>query len=350
MTRLGFDTIGKIIASRRVLAAAAAAMAWLVLTCAPGVACAQSSLTPAATMIDNVAQLSFVDGARSASLPSNHVALQVQEILDVRVDVLTPFIDTEAGASDQRLAFRITNLGNGWQAFDLSFSHVDDDFDPESCRIIIDWDGDGLLDMTRDRVTSTTPVLAPGASVVAWVSCGIPASTSHGALGRILLRAFPAVLRGGSTESAMANAGNGGVYVVMGPSLRGGGGGDGAVSPPGGFRVGKVDARLVKTQAVTDSAGGARAMPGSIVTYSLEARFGAGPAVRDAKISDAIPAGSDYVAGSLTLDGASLSDGVDADAGRFAGGAIEVGLGDIAAPVTRVVTFKVRINPIGSSS
>jgi hypothetical protein len=56
------------------------------------------------------------------------------------------------------------------------------------------------------------------------------------------------------------------------------------------------------------------------------------------------------VAGSLTVDGAALSDADDSDAGRFGAGAIEVALGDVEAKSSRFVTFKVRIDPLGSPS
>lgn len=379
MTHSGPHKTGKITASRGVSACALLGVAALV--CAPGVGKAQTSsdpstMTPAATMIDNVASMSVKTGDQVSTLPSNKVSLQVQEIIDVRVDVLTPDVDVEADSTDQRVGFRITNTGNGWQAFDLTFAVIDGGFDPQACTIWVDWDGDGHLDKTRDRQSTVTPVLAPGASVVAWVSCGIPASAPMGSWGRILLRAFPAVLRNGATPGTMATAGNGGVFVVLGRNLRGGTGGtggsggggtgggtsgggagggtgggtDGGTSQPATFHVGKVSAQLIKTQTVVDAGGGARAMPGAIVTYSLEARFGGGVAVRQAVVSDPVPAGATYVAGSLTLDGAPLSDAADSDAGRFADGSIEVGLGDIAVPTVRTVTFKVRINPLGSAS
>lgn len=369
MTRLGLHITSKITALRGVSVCALLGAAALV--CAPSVGWGQTAsdpttMTPAATMIDNVASLSMQTDDKVTELQSNQVSLQVQEIIDVQVDILTPEVDVEADAQNQRLGFRIRNFGNGWQAFDLSVSILDGDFDPQACAILVDWDGDGHLDTTRDRQSTTTPVLTPGASVVAWVSCSIPTGAVHGALGRLLLRAFPAVLRNGTTPVVMATAGTSGTFVVLGRNLRprvlvgggtggtgggtDGGGTDGGVSPPATFRVGKVDAQLVKTQSVTDPAGGARAIPGAIVTYSLEARFGAGVGVKQAVISDAIPTGSTYVAGSLTLDGAPLSDAADTDAGRLAGDSIEVGLGDVAAPAVRTVTFKVRINPLGSAS
>ena len=314
------------------------------------------TMTASGTMIDNVAALGFNDAKTGpVTLSSNKVSLQVQEILDVSVEVLTPELEVEADTSNQRLGFRIRNLGNGHQAFDLSLSVMDGDFDPQACAIWVDWDGDGHLDTTRDKLSNVTPVLAPGQAVVAWVSCNIPEARA-GAWARILLRAWPSVLRNGTTEAIMATAGNGGVYVVMGPTLRGGnGGGAGGETgdnPPtfATYRVGKTNAQLIKSQSVTDTAGGTRAIPGSIVTYSLEARFGAGAGARQVKVSDAIPAGSTYVPGSLTVDGAPLSDADDGDAGRFAAGAVEVALGDVDAKTSRFVTFKVRIDPLGSPS
>ena len=270
MTHSGFHTTSTITASRGVSICALIGVAALV--CAPGLAQARPTMTPAATMIDNIASLSVKTGDTVASVPSNLVSLQVQEILDVRVDVLTPDVDVEADSHDQRLGFRITNLGNGSQAFDLSFTVEGGGFDPQACTIWVDWDGDGHLDKTRDRQSTITPVLAPGASVVAWVSCSIPANAPKGSWGRILLRAYPAILRNGATPGTMATGGNGGVFVVLGRTLRpglligggtggtgggtggtgGGTDGDGNTSPPATFYVGRTDAQLIKTQTVVD--------------------------------------------------------------------------------------------------
>ncbi|WP_184719819.1 DUF11 domain-containing protein [Caulobacter sp.] len=352
MRHLNHIAADKPTASRGGVAAACVLAAALV--CAPGVSKAQTdpaSMTSAGAMIDNIAALTFTDQFGPQARTSNKVSLKVQEIVDVSVETLTPEVDVEADAKDQRLAFRIRNLGNGWEAFDLSFEHIDDDFDPDACSIIMDWDGDGHLDMARDRVIATTPVLAPGQSVVAWVSCHIPSDVRMGALGRIRLRAFPAALRNGATESDMAQAGNGGVFMVFGRYLRGGGGtgNGGATSQPATYRVGKADVRLIKSQDIVDALDDGSVVAGTIVTYGLEARVGEGAAARQARITDAIPAGATYLDGSLTLDGAALTDADDGDAGRFANGAIEVELGDIAAQSSRTVTFRVRINPTGST-
>lgn len=350
------------IIARKPTASRGAVVAMCVLTAAfagaPGLAKAQSdpaTMTPAGTVIENVAGLSYTDKNGPQTRASNRVSVKVQEIVDVSVEALTPEVDVQADANDQRLAFRIRNLGNGREAFDLSFVHSDDeDFDPDACQIIVDWDGNGVLDMTRDRVTSTTPVLAPGESVVAWVSCHIPGSARNGAMARIRLRAFPTVLRNGATDADRATAGNSGVFMVLGRNLRGGTGtggtgNGGATSQPATYRVGEVNAQLIKSQDIVDALDDGSVVAGTIVTYILEARVGASAPARQARITDAIPAGADYLDGSMTLDGAPLSDAADGDAGRFANGSIEVELGDLAAQSSRTVTFKVRINANGST-
>jgi hypothetical protein len=59
---------------------------------------------------------------------------------------------------------------------------------------------------------------------------------------------------------------------------------------------------------------------------------------------DPVPAGTTYVAGSMRLNAAGLSDAVDADAGRFTGTGVQVDLGTLVAPATRAVTFRATIN------
>jgi len=103
--------------------------------------------------------------------------------------------------------------------------------------------------------------------------------------------------------------------------------------------------------------GSQNAVRDSVITYTLEARFTA--AVTGARIADPIPAGTVFVPGSLTLDGAPLSDAADGDAGRFdatgtaqTGGAqtggtqgpgIAVALGQVAAASVHTVQFKAKI-------
>ena len=101
-------------------------------------------------------------------------------------------------------------------------------------------------------------------------------------------------------------------------------------------------ASLVKSQTVRAPDGSATPASGAVVTYALAATFDAAGA-RGAVIEDPVPAGTSYLPGSMTLDGAALSDAADGDAGDCDGRLIRVALGDVAAAVTRTVTFQVRL-------
>jgi hypothetical protein len=61
-------------------------------------------------------------------------------------------------------------------------------------------------------------------------------------------------------------------------------------------------------------------------------------------VSDPVPAGTTYKPGSLTLEGAPLTDAADADSGSFTGAAVNVALGTVAAGATRTITFQVKID------
>jgi len=62
-------------------------------------------------------------------------------------------------------------------------------------------------------------------------------------------------------------------------------------------------------------------------------------------ITDVIPAGTTYAPGTLALDGSTLSDAADGDAGRASDAdGINVSLGTVAGGTTRNVTFDVVID------
>ena len=85
-------------------------------------------------------------------------------------------------------------------------------------------------------------------------------------------------------------------------------------------------------------------MPGAIVTYRLVATVSGSGSLANLRIADAIPAGTTYRSGTLTLEGGGLSDAADADAGEFTGTGVAVRLGTLAGGATRTVTFQVAID------
>jgi len=61
-------------------------------------------------------------------------------------------------------------------------------------------------------------------------------------------------------------------------------------------------------------------------------------------ITDAIPADTTYVAGSLTLDSSALTDASGDDAGEASATDIAVDLGTVPGGTSRAVTFDVTID------
>ena len=104
-----------------------------------------------------------------------------------------------------------------------------------------------------------------------------------------------AVTGSGTPGTVFAGAGDGGGDAVVGPT-----GARAELVVPVGRR--RDAPTLTKTQSVLAPDGSARAVRGAMITYTLVARFPA--ATGAARIDDPVPAGTTYVPGSLSLDGA----------------------------------------------
>ena len=111
----------------------------------------------------------------------------------------------------------------------------------------------------------------------------------------------------------------------------------------GGYVVSDIATDLIKTQVVSDPWGGSSPVPGATITYTLALSVTGSGSLDNTLITDAVPAGTTYVAGSLRLDGSPLTDVVDLDEGRFTGAGIAVDLGALIAPASRTVVFQVLI-------
>ena len=102
---------------------------------------------------------------------------------------------------------------------------------------------------------------------------------------------------------------------------------------------------LTKSAAVADPYGGTSPVPGALVTYTLTTHATGSGVATGVHITDAIPAGTSYQAGTLTLNGSALTDSADGDVGTASSSGIDVGLGTIAGgSADKAITFKVKIN------
>lgn len=309
-----------------------------VIALLPALACALG--TPAGTQIDNTATVSYDLGGVPGTSISNTDSFLVAELLDTTLTsndaANVAAFSPESGIA---LSFTLTNTGNGSEAFALTFDAAlgGDQFDPQGVQVYLD-DGDGLFNSATDTLYApgiNDPVLAADDSRVLFIVGDMPASLAGGDLGAAQLTAT-AVTGSGAPGTPFNGAGDGGVDALVGAS--------GASASDQNAYVITAYASLAKASAVLDPLGGSSPVPGAIITYTLTFAVPAGVNVTAAQVADAIPAGTTYQPGSLTLDAAVLTDAIGDDAGEFAAGGIAVDLGNVAGPATHTIVFKVSIN------
>lgn len=297
--------------------------------------------TLAGTNIENIATASFDTGSGTVDIQSNTSVILVDELLDVTVASTDPGdVTTTPGATGVSLTYRVTNNGNGPESFRLTanVANSGDDFDPVFGQIVIDTNNNGVYDAGVDTVYvagTNDPLLQPDQSVNVFVLTNIPSTQTNGDRAGVSLLAS-AGTGTGAPGTTFAGAGEGGGDAVVGTT-----GADGDAN--GFIRVDAASVVLAKSATILDPFGGSNAVPGSIITYTLVATVGGTGTLNNLVINDPLPAGTSYVAGSLTLQAASLTDAADTDAGNFNGTRVSVTLGNVPSGETRTVTFQTRI-------
>lgn len=296
----------------------------------------------AGTMIENTAVASYDEGGVVRSINSNTVTVRVDELLNVTLTSL----DTgplAARPGDAVLAFELTNQGNGSEAFRLVANTAvgGNDFDASFRAIAIDSNGNGTYDEGVDEILpapQTTAIIAPDAALTVFVLLTVPEGVVDGQTSNVDLSA-EAVTGSGTPGTTFARAGVDGGDAIVGNT--------GALAVARGSLNNTVaNVALVKSVTLRDPFGGTSAVPGTIATFTIEARVSGTGAVNNLVITDPVPSGTTYVAGSLALDAAALTDAADSDAGAASdANGITVNLGSTAAGARRAVSFDVTIDP-----
>jgi uncharacterized repeat protein (TIGR01451 family) len=297
--------------------------------------------TLAGTDIENIATASYDTGTGTVEIQSNPVVITVDELLDVTLTNTDPGdVTVTNGAQNTVLTYRITNIGNGPEAYRLTpdVAVGGDDFDPSLVQIVLDTNNNGVYDPGVDTVYvsgTNDPLLNPDQGINVFVINNIPATQNNGDQADVRLTAA-AITGVGAPGTSFAGAGEGGGNAVVGTS-----GAD--ADDTGRLLVEAATVTLTKTATVVDPFGGSTSVPGSIVTYTLVASITGSGTLANMAITDPVPVGTTYVAASTTLEAAALTDASDTDAGNFNGSRISVSLGAVPAGQTRTVTFKTRI-------
>jgi uncharacterized repeat protein (TIGR01451 family) len=297
--------------------------------------------TLAGTDITNTATATYDTPTGPVTLDSNTVIINVDELLDVTIIGTDPGdVSTAPSATNNVLTYRITNTGNGSEAFALTadVNRSGDDFNPTLSQIVIDTNNNGVYDAGVDTIYvagSNEPVLAPDQSRVVFVLTNTPATPVNGNRAEVVLTAT-ATTGSGAPGTSFAGLGDGGGDAVVGTTR--------ATAEDNGFlAVQAATLALVKSATILDPFGGTRPVPGAIITYNLVATVSGSGTLNNLVISDPIPANTTYSVGTITYEATALTDAADADAGNYNGTRISVAAGNVPAGQTRTVTFKVRI-------
>jgi len=302
--------------------------------------------TPAGTVISNSAQVSFQLGGTTTIQSSNAVSITVSERIDVAVTLQSGQVLVAAGDSDRSLLFTLTNTGNGTETYALSLDSglAGDDFNPVPATPAIYFDDDSSGDFSAGDTAYSPgvndPQLLADESISVLLVNGIPGSALNGQLGRSELTAS-STTGTGNPGDPFPGQGDGGTDAVIGTS-------GGVAAQFGEYLVSDVQIAIIKSVAVSDPFGGQEPVPGATLQYTVTVEVTNGGTATAAAFADPIPAGTTYTANSITLNGGSLSDAADADAGEFDSGAtptVVVRLGDLVqADGIQTVVFEVTID------
>ncbi len=302
--------------------------------------------TPAGTVIENTATVSFDVGGTPLSVDSNTTTLTVDERIDVTVTVQSPQVLVAANDMNRELLFTVTNTGNGTETFQLAIDSViaGNDFDPVPAvpAIYFDTDGSGDFNVGDQAYTpgSNDPVLLADESVDVFLINDIPGTVLNGQIGRSELTATSATGTG-APGTEFAGQGDNGVDAIIGTT-------GGEAADLGEYLVSEVAVSVTKAQAVTDPFGGSEPLPGSTITYTITVEVTSTGTASTSVLSDAIPTFTTYVPNSVTLNGSPLTDAADADAGEFNTAGIPsvvVQLGDLTqTDGIQTIVFEVQID------
>jgi len=302
--------------------------------------------TPACTDIVNQATATYTIGAEEFTKDSNATSTLVAQLLDVSVvwqDVAS--ITVSPGDAAKVLTFLVTNTGNTTDSFLLEgwSTLPDDDFNPILGDIYLDSNGSGTYEPGVDDfyVAGTNdPVLDAGQSIVVFLLNGIPTGLADGDEGDSRLTATSNI-GSGDPGTVIPEATECDADAVIGTS-------GGSSSDIGTYIVSNVIVDVVKSAVVSDQFSGTQPIPGATITYTITVSFSGSGTAEGVVITDIIPANTTYTAGTLTLNGASLTDPLDGDAGDVGGttpGVVTVSFGDMpAGSADQIIVFSVVIN------
>ncbi len=292
----------------------------------------------AGTDITNVATLEYQMDGNLHTANSNSVVDRVDQLIDVNViwQDAAPIL-VGGGESGRVLTYKLTNTGNGKDKFTLT--HINDtnsDFNINNPRIYVDSNNNGIYD-GADLLVSEIELEADGSSVLFLMS-DIPVGTYvNGDQSKNIIQAISRTGGSGATGTIYTGAGINGVDAVDGFN-------GGRSKATGIYEINSMNVKITASLSTNTS----EVFTGTIITYTILVALEGTGSVDALVISNVMPVGTSYIAGSLMLDSIGLSDANDSDIGSFASNEILVKLGSASqsstVPYSKTITFQVRID------
>jgi len=326
-------------------------LAMLISVC--GAVSAHAAGTPAGTVISPQVMLSYsIEGIPQATA-SNTATFTVAEIINVSLvwQDAAP-VAVNSPDTSRALTLLLTNTGNGSEAYSLIRNNfiAGDQFDPANAAIgaiflenglAPDFQGSGTNADTPYIPGTNDPTLAADASRVIYLVSDIPSNLVLGDAGQASLNAAASTAgaSGAAPGTTLAGLGTGGVDALVGASRA-------TAIAVGSYVVSglvvTVSNLVFRIQAPPGVNPGDLIMPGSVLTYRITLRASGSGTANNLAFNDPLPAETNFVAGSITVNGAARSDVVDADNADFnaIANTVNVILGNIVAPVTHLIEFR----------
>jgi len=304
---------------------------WILLLLSLAVVLAAKG-TLAGTGIDNSAQIAFAVGGVDHNITSNTDTFVVDRVVDVHTSWQDSApVKVSAGDHGRVLTFVVSNEGNSDDKLTLSHDHnSSSDFAPENLQIFLDTNHNGIFDPGTDTVVSDLSLPADGNATIFFVSTIPDDNTTQPGT-----KAWE-ILRAASESNATSGADDPSAVDTV---VR-----QGEDNATGVYEV--LDYWLESNKTARIHSADGKTHTGTRVSYTITVGIGgdaAGKTIGQVVITDAIPAGTRYVAGSLRLEGHPLSDRIDGDAGQCDGTTVRVDVGTLSGTASKQVTFDVDI-------
>ena len=298
----------------------------LVAGSAAFISSAHAAAPAAGTNISNIASASYTDSTGNTKTVSSNIVTTT--VLPVASFTLIADRTANANANNQvSLSHTLTNTGNGSDTFTVNVADVTsgDQYDFSNLKVFLDSNKDGTPD-SQTPVTSVT--LAAGESVNLIVQATTPTTgagggaLSAGDLGKLTITAQSTL------DSTLTATNTDTVKITSGAVIS-----------------------VIKSASVTAIDATQASATAREVEYKLVYQNTGNTTATAVTVTDLLPAGLTYVAGSAKLAGVTQTDSVDADGYKFVEttsgsgkGTVTLTIPTLAPNTTGTLTFKVRVD------